>query len=86
MKTSNLVAGMLGLFSLGLFGYAFTYKAPEPEKRNLVCFDMTRNLRLRLVENDIRFDSNIIRFTNDKGDYAIYPPEGWLCSIIKVSK
>lgn len=67
---------MLGLTALML---------PDPvvnQKSRLVCFDMSRNLRLNLIEYNIRFDGNVIRFTNGEGEYAIYPTAGWLCSIV----
>jgi len=76
----------LTVVSLFMIGYGLAKDDPAPavnQKSNLVCFDMSRNLRLNLVEYNIRFDHNIIRFTNGEGEYAIYPPDGWLCSIVK---
>lgn len=70
---------MLGLTALN------TALLPAPvvsQKSRLVCFDMAHNLRINLIEYNIRFDGNIIRFTNGEGEYAIYPTTGWLCSIV----
>ena len=79
---------LFAVFCFAMLGVTALNKAllPDPvvnQKNNLVCFDVSRNLRLNLVEYNIRFDSNIIRFTNGDGEYAIFPPTGWLCSIVR---
>ena len=84
MKLFEMVVLALALFAVGMGVYGLTYKAPVVnQKNNLVCFDMSKNLRLNLIEYNIRFDSNVIRFTNGEGEYAIYPTDGWLCSIVR---
>ena len=84
MRLFEMVVLALALLGVGLGVYGLTYKAPVVnQKNNLVCFDMSKNLRLNLIEYNIRFDSNVIRFTNGEGEYAVYPPDGWLCSIVR---
>jgi len=68
----------------GFVGYGLKkeVKPVEPvhTKRQLVCFDTGGNAKLQLVEYNIRFEGAVIRFTNGDGEYAIYPPSGWMCS------
>ena len=83
MKTFEIVVVVLAFLGIGLSAYGLTYEEPVVnQKSRLVCFDMSRNLRINMIEYNIRFDGNIIRFTNGKNEYAIYPTTGWLCSIV----
>lgn len=79
----------VGLLSVAcvMMGYGLK-KGPDgsrlgsgaPVQRHLVCFDYSKNVKLQLVEYDIRFEGGVIRFTNGDGEYAIYPADGWMCS------
>ena len=51
-----------------------------PVQHYLVCFDYSKNVKLQLVEYNIRFEGGVIRFSNGTGEYAIYPLQGWMCS------
>lgn len=52
----------------------------ENVQRYLVCFDYSKNVKLQVVEYNIRFEGGVIRFSNGTGEYAIYPADGWMCS------
>jgi hypothetical protein len=54
-----------------------------PIKNRLVCFGLDKQLKLSMEDYDIHFDGDVIRFANNGSQYAIYPPDGYLCSIIK---
>lgn len=73
---------MLGMFSLGL-GFTQYLEQDKPVVTNrLVCFSFDGQLRINMVENNIRFDGEAVAFSNSKGDYRIYVPKGYLCSIV----
>lgn len=62
--------------------FNFVEEEPVAEVRRLTCFSMNGQLRVNVVEHNLRFEQDVIRFSNSKGQYAIYPQEGWLCSIV----
>lgn len=81
------------LASITLFGYVLGSSVAKedapvaiPKRHHLVCFDFSRNVRLNLKEYDIRFENNIIRFSNSGNEYAVYPQAGWMCSIVEDRK
>ena len=83
-KSASVVLLLFASFCFAMFAITAPVPAAQVvnQKSRLVCFDMSRNLRLNMIEYNIRFDGSIIRFTNGEGEYAIYPTTGWLCSIV----
>lgn len=81
-----LTIALLGMFSLGL-GFTQYLAQEQPNVTNrLVCFSFNGQLRINMVENNIRFENNVIAFSNDKGTYRIYPPSSYICSIVTEGK
>lgn len=81
-----LTIALLGMFSLGLgFTQYLAQEQPNTTTR-LVCFSFNGQLRINMVENNIRFEDNVIAFSNSKGTYRIYPPDGYICSIVTEAK
>lgn len=78
----KVFAFLMACMSIVLVSIGLWLTSKQTEMR-LMCFDAEGKYKFSAKEHEFRFEGNVIRASGKNGEYAIYPVEGSMCSIVK---